>query len=93
MAYIAFGSACVMPKHIICYYVLFSYPECITECGLLKHPLRLVGKSYGGGAIKVEPRALERLPLPPDVVAEVGLVAVKRRYSQMSFGVGWGLPT
>jgi len=26
--------------------------------------LALVGKSYGGGAIKVEPRALERLPLP-----------------------------
>jgi adenine-specific DNA-methyltransferase len=27
--------------------------------------LVLVGKSYGGGAVKVEPRALERLPLPP----------------------------
>jgi len=27
--------------------------------------LRLVGKSYGAGAIKVEPRALERLPIPP----------------------------
>lgn len=31
--------------------------------------LRLVGKSYGNGAIKVEPRALERLPLPPSVVS------------------------
>jgi hypothetical protein len=36
---------------------------------VLRHPetvdnLKLVGKSYGGGAIKVEPRALERLPLP-----------------------------
>jgi hypothetical protein len=28
-----------------------------------------VGKSYGGGAIKVEPRALERLPIPPDAAA------------------------
>jgi hypothetical protein len=26
--------------------------------------LRMVAKSYGGGAIKVEPRALERLPIP-----------------------------
>jgi hypothetical protein len=45
---------------------------------VLSHPttlsnLRLVGKSYGGGAIKVEPRALERLPLPAEVVQEVGL--------------------
>lgn len=37
--------------------------------------LPLVGKSYGGGAIKVEPRALESLPLPPHVVAEAGLQA------------------
>lgn len=35
--------------------------------------LALVGKSYGGGAIKVEPRALERLPLPAAVVAAAGL--------------------
>ena len=45
---------------------------------VLRHPktvanLSLVAKSYGSGAIKVEPRALERLPLPPDVVASVGL--------------------
>ena len=45
---------------------------------ILKHPqtianLPLVGKSYGAGAIKVEPRALEKLPIPTSVVAEVGL--------------------
>jgi hypothetical protein len=34
--------------------------------------LRLVGKSYGGGAIKVEPRALERLPIDDSVLASVG---------------------
>src|SRR5262249_22182074 len=44
----------------------------------LKHPdtmknLALVGKSYGSGAIKVEPRALERLPIPKHVVAEMSL--------------------
>ncbi len=45
----------------------------------LRHPdtvknLALVGKSYGAGAIKVEPRALERLPIPEHVIAEVGLL-------------------
>lgn len=45
---------------------------------ILSHPrtaanLPLVGKSYGGGAIKVEPRALERLPLPEDVVRASGI--------------------
>lgn len=37
--------------------------------------LPLVGKSYGGGAIKVEPRALERLPIPSHVITEAGLDA------------------
>lgn len=45
---------------------------------VLSHPatvenLSLVGKSYGSGCIKVEPRALERLALPEDVVRKVGL--------------------
>ncbi len=35
--------------------------------------LWLVGKSYGNGAVKVEPRALERLPLPDESVDEAGL--------------------
>lgn len=50
----------------------------------LNHPdtianLRLVGKSYGSGAIKVEPRALERLPIPTHVLAEVGLISAHSR--------------
>lgn len=45
---------------------------------ILRHPetiknLPLVGKSYGGGAIKVEPRSLEKLPLPLQVVRESGI--------------------
>jgi len=45
---------------------------------VLSHPatlanLSLVGKSYGSGCIKVEPRALERLALPEDVVRKSGL--------------------
>lgn len=40
---------------------------------ILNHPkviqnLFLVGKSYGDGAVKVEPRALENLPIPKDFV-------------------------
>lgn len=35
--------------------------------------LFLVGKSYGSDAVKVEPRALERLPIPEDLVKEYGL--------------------
>jgi hypothetical protein len=40
---------------------VLSHPETIAN-------LRKVGKTYGGGAIKVEPRALERLPLPESLV-------------------------
>ncbi|MGE5445897.1 MAG: N-6 DNA methylase [Ignavibacteriales bacterium] len=45
---------------------------------VLQHPatianLSLVGKTYGAGAIKVEPRALEKLPLPTSIVAAIGL--------------------
>ncbi|KAF5437760.1 hypothetical protein C5S35_02435 [Candidatus Methanophagaceae archaeon] len=45
---------------------------------ILKHPdtsknLSLVGKSYGGGAIKVEPRALEKLPLPDHLIKKIDL--------------------
>ena len=35
--------------------------------------LGLVGKTYGNGAIKVEPRALERLPLPVELIDLTGL--------------------
>ncbi|MBW7866218.1 MAG: SAM-dependent DNA methyltransferase [Candidatus Hydrogenedentes bacterium] len=45
---------------------------------VLTHPdtianLKKVGKSYGGDSIKVEPRALERLPLPDCLVHKTGL--------------------
>jgi hypothetical protein len=44
----------------------------------LRHPqtianLKFVGKTYGGGAIKVEPRALERLSIPVHILREVGI--------------------
>lgn len=50
---------------------------------ILQHPetianLNLVGKSYGDGAIKVEPRALEKLPIPSSIVSETELEAPVR---------------
>jgi hypothetical protein len=51
---------------------------------VLQHPQTLVnltsvGKSYGGDAIKVEPRALERLPLASDLIHELGLTPLTKR--------------
>jgi SAM-dependent methyltransferase len=39
----------------------------------IRRNLLVVGKSYGAGAVKVEPRALEKLPLPTNVVEGEGL--------------------
>lgn len=55
----------------------------------LQHPdtvgnLALVGKSYGAGAIKVEPRALERLPIPDHVVADLSLAPTWRQGAAFS---------
>jgi len=54
---------------------------------ILNHPdtisnLALVGKSYGDGAVKVEPRALERLPIPDNVIKESGLPVQLRLFEQ-----------
>jgi hypothetical protein len=62
---------CLYPKHASPDFVerlwkVLSAPETIAN-------LRKVGKSYGGDAIKVEPRALERLPLPDALVHAEGL--------------------
>ncbi len=58
---------------------LCVYPKCEDETFIsklwevLRNPetirnLTLVGKSYGSGAVKVEPRGLERLPIPRSVI-------------------------
>ena len=65
------GFLCVYPQRTDAAFVgklwkILQHPQTVAN-------LALVGKSYGDGAIKVEPRALERLPLPPAVVAHVGL--------------------
>ncbi len=54
--------------------------------GVLNHPetlenLQLVGKSYGSGAVKVEPRNLERLPIPEHLIKKYSL---KREQEQLN---------
>src|SRR5207245_2352270 len=70
------GFLCVYPRSTDAGFLsrlwrVLSDPETVANLGL-------VGKSYGGGAIKVEPRALERLPLPASLVSELGLEAPAR---------------
>ncbi len=54
---------------------------------ILNHPdtranLSKIGKSYGNGAIKVEPRLLERLPIPDHVIQECGFPLQMRLFEQ-----------
>lgn len=65
------GFLCVYPKndereYIECLWKILNHPDTIAN-------LSMIGKSYGGGAIKVEPRALERLPIPVHVVVQSGI--------------------
>jgi hypothetical protein len=75
----------------LCIYPHDTQPEAVDRLFLtLNHPdtvanLRLVGKSYGGGAIKVEPRALERLLIPRHVADRVGLKPAEPL--QLSLGI------
>jgi methylase of polypeptide subunit release factors len=62
---------CVYPKRADAEFVdrlwkVLSHPQTVGN-------LRAVGKSYGGDAVKVEPRALERLPLPDELVHAEGM--------------------
>jgi len=62
---------CIYPRHANTEFVehlwkVLSHPQTISN-------LRKVGKSYGGDAIKVEPRALERLPLPDELIKAEGI--------------------
>lgn len=62
------GFLCVYPytkneEYVKELWLVLNNPETISN-------LRFVGKSYGAGAIKVEPRGLESLPLPEHLVEE-----------------------
>jgi hypothetical protein len=78
------GFLCVYPRRSDPTYVdklwnVLSHPETISN-------LVLVGKSYGSGAIKVEPRALERLPIPDSVVTKYRLDAPTRTHQLSLYG-------
>ncbi|MCI0707757.1 MAG: hypothetical protein L0Y80_09785, partial [Ignavibacteriae bacterium] len=47
--------------------------------------LSLVGKTYGSGAIKVEPRALSNLPIPDYVLEEFSLTPPESTNLEPSF--------
>lgn len=76
------GFLCVYPRHndpvfIDKLWQVFQHPATIAN-------LALVGKSYGSGAIKVEPRALEKLPLPAAVI-EAAKLGLKAKAAQLPF--------
>jgi methylase of polypeptide subunit release factors len=67
---------------------LCVYPWDTAQAGVkklwraLNHPdtlanLSFVSKSYGGGALKTEPRQLDQLEIPQSVLDEVGLLPLK----------------
>jgi len=80
----------------LCVYPRTHDPQFLRELWrLLRDPatidnLRLVGKSYGAGCLKVEPRALERLPLPCDRLGAL-LARWRQARVQPSLPLGSGL--
>ncbi len=67
----------------LCVYPIYTDEPFVNSLWkVLNHPdtiknLRLVGKSYGSGAIKVEPRNLDKLPIPEHLVEQYN---IKRKY-------------
>ncbi|PIP78005.1 MAG: SAM-dependent methyltransferase [Ignavibacteria bacterium CG22_combo_CG10-13_8_21_14_all_37_15] len=67
----------------LCVYPMYTDKKFITNLWqALNHPdtlenLKLVGKSYGSGALKVEPGNLNKLPIPEHIVEQFDL---KRQY-------------
>lgn len=78
------NSTTVPLTSFLCVYPSQSDEEYLEKLWkVLNHPdtlanLKFAGKSYGSGAIKVEPRSLERLAIPDDVIKESGLQPEKQ---------------
>lgn len=71
------GFLCVYPhtsnkNFVLKLWELLNHPETLAN-------LPLIGKSYGSGAIKVEPRSLEKLPLPTHLVESMQLAPLQGR--------------
>lgn len=69
----------------LCIYVHDQYQDYVQNIGMLLRDsevlalLPSVAKSYGGGAIKVEPRSLEKLPLPLSALRRAGLLKLLQK--------------
>jgi len=73
------GFLCVYPrdndkKYIEQIWKMLNHPDVIAN-------LSRVGKSYGDGAIKVEPRLLEKLPIPDHVIEQLALPIQMRLFA------------
>ena len=76
----------------LCVYPVYDDKEFINNLWqALNHPdtlenLKLVGKSYGSGAIKVEPGSLNKLPIPEHIVSLFNLQRpYKTAHGQLEF--------
>ena len=72
------GFLCVYPKsdgkeYINRLWKILNHPDTVAN-------LVTIGKSYGDGAIKVEPRSLEKLPIPEHVMEQSGLQTQMRLF-------------
>jgi len=74
------GFLCVYPKQNDREYVervwkILSHPDIGSN-------LALIGKSYGDGAVKVEPRSLEKLPIPDGIIELAGMPMQMRLFDE-----------
>lgn len=73
------GFLCIYPRssdeaYVEKLWTILQHPDTISN-------LQFVGKSYGSGAIKVEPRSLERLPISSRLIKELGLSPIRSEIS------------
>lgn len=89
------NEASVLPlTSFLCVYPIYNDKEFIEKLWqVLNHPdtlenLKLVGKSYGSGAIKVEPGNLNKLPISEHIVKQFDLkIHCKTRKEQLTFDI------
>lgn len=74
------GFLCVYPKcddkeYVERLWKILCHPDLVAN-------LALIGKSYGDGAVKVEPRSLEKLPIPDSVIEQFGIPVQMRLFDE-----------
>jgi hypothetical protein len=77
------GFLCVYPriddkKYIEHLWKILDHPDTIAN-------LAMIGKTYGDGAVKVEPRSLEKLPIPENVIEQSGMQTQMRLFDMNSY--------